>query len=96
MNPSEKLAGCRGLAGKIFGHRFQPRYDEKFTGAAQAVKPFEVVWHEALQTGQAALDGVPQGIMSSIKALGSAEEVYVHDVCTRCGAVVEKRSVTKL
>jgi len=75
---------CRGLTGRIFGHKFEPRTDNRDLECG----PPEGLVSEALAH-------VPYTHKSDvIDSLGNAyvrgAEYYVQDVCVRCGAVVPR------
>lgn len=75
---------CRGLSGRLFGHKFEPRSD---TRDLEAGPPIGLVSDAMNQTPYTHKEGV-------IDSLGSAycrtAEYYVQDVCVRCGAVVPR------
>ena len=74
--------------GRVFGHKFQPRYDEKITGAASAAPQLERVWSKAIETRLAVRTDVTLDLRKSFEALANHEKLHTHDVCARCGQVV--------
>lgn len=67
---------CKGLAGLIFGHKYQPRYSK---GAPTAAN-IKLTEYDA------------EIMELSIRAVeASKPTTYVHDVCARCGAVTAER-----
>lgn len=64
---------CKGLAGLIFGHKYQPRYN---VGAPTA-SGIKLAEYDA------------EILELSIRAIeASKPTTYVHDVCARCGDMV--------
>ena len=63
------MSKCNGLAGVLFGHKYQPRYN---TG-------------EPTVTSAKMSRGDPDNLIDLLDA--SKPSTYVHDVCTRCGAI---------
>lgn len=68
---------CRGLWGKVFGHKFQPRYSEKNVG--------RVPRQAAIVLAQRC---VRTEVRRSIEALAGHEKTHTHDLCVRCGLMV--------
>jgi hypothetical protein len=58
---------CAGLVGRLFGHRFEARYDER--------------------EAKGEFNNIEDG--DALRNL-SYYDVYVHDVCVRCGCVVHR------
>ena len=71
---------CIGIFGKIFGHKFQPRYNEKI------IPPKESEAQLFLSTRSVILDG-DNTILNSLKRI---EKEYKGDVCVRCGLIVNE------
>ena len=72
---------CVGLFGRLFGHNFQPRYDEVLSdAAAETLDRLEEIESTELQY--------------VIRAF--SESIFIHDVCTRCGANVPRMVDTVL
>jgi len=71
--PLEPIGPCIGIIGKLFGHRFEPRYtDEKGAVDGEAVA----------KISQGLI------ISSDMKEMVSRSRTYECDVCAICGAVV--------
>lgn len=86
----EEMPSCCGLMGAIFGHKFQPRFDQH-----QDYPP------ETMEAMKSAIDkaiaGFPMSEMGSVQTLGEVYQGmdtnfsrYVHDICVRCGLVVRR------
>jgi len=78
---------CRGLMGRLYGHQFESRYDtDDKTDAGQ--KPSEQSMYQmsatALATGQGLAEMIAAGSGRTSKS------TYVHDVCVRCGKVIQR------
>ena len=73
------MTNCSGLMGKVFGHRFEERYDQNIKGVPSA----KIDDHLML-----ALGGVETARI--LEKLQDIKQTYVHDVCTRCGAIVKR------
>jgi hypothetical protein len=67
---------CNGLMGLLFGHKFEGRYNEEESEGTMPVSEYFVFSND--------IDKV-------INATKSRKLTYVHDVCKRCGQVVEKK-----
>ena len=84
--------------GKLFGHKFRPRYDDRTTGAPEAAAHVENMWARLVsQTVVVFASDLQTEMRRSIEALTGHELIHTHDVCLRCGATVPappKRSVT--
>jgi hypothetical protein len=80
------LPRCHGLFGRVFGHKFQGRYNttEKVTGQPS---------QEALETALEQCDGefYVSGIIDSLYGgYKDANSEYIGDVCVRCGLTIKK------
>ena len=69
-----------GWCADDYCHRFEPRYDERVdTAAAEALA-------EAIKNP----NNITGDIMTSELVAELKDRTYVHDVCTKCGAVVQR------
>lgn len=69
--------GCVGVAGLLFGHKFEPRYnkiDKKGVGT----------WPKGVSGSAGVLND-----MMGLTQPTEHKELYVCDVCVRCGGIVE-------
>ena len=71
---------CKGLMGRIFGHKFEDRYDEE-VGEGKLPDSKQEIYIDSL-----ICDGLPN-IINSTK---SCKRTYVYDICTRCGEKIER------
>lgn len=71
------MHNCTGLAGRLFGHKFVPRFDTK-SGFGQRLPDHIVL----------ALGGLSAANL--IEAEKDSESTYVYDICVRCGTVVRR------
>jgi hypothetical protein len=75
---------CRGLSGRLFGHKFEPRMDTRDLAAGP---PDHLVSELSSQTPYTHKAEVLAELGCSYSR---AAEYYVQDVCVRCGAVVPR------
>jgi len=75
---------CRGIWGRIFGHKFVARYDRVENG------PDTKTVIELLHRGNMTI--VLENDLELVNLLRSYKDTYVHDICVRCGVVVEKKT----
>ena len=81
---------CMGIWGALFGHKFEPRYNEtesptnsdNVTGAKEIVETI-------VGSGSALLSCEIASIMDSFCICKSE---YIHDVCVRCGKIAQKET----
>jgi hypothetical protein len=86
----EEMPSCCGLAGMVFGHKFQPRFDQHQDYPDNTV--------EAMRSSlDKAIAGFPMSEMGSMERIAEAYQNmdtnfsrYVHDICVRCGLVVRR------
>jgi hypothetical protein len=76
------MSDCVGVVGWLFGHDFQPRYDE--TSQAPGA---EVVDGLMQRRGVTLL--LKEDI-DFVAEMRSHTSVYIHDVCSRCGMIVRR------
>lgn len=91
---NEQIAPCRGLVGRVFGHRFEPRFDTKKMQSPDILAQLKASLERAVNDTTIILDGVTSGLTDLVEAAASNEEIHTHDICVRCGAVAVRRSVT--
>ena len=63
---------CCGLFGKLFGHRFEARYDSE---ESEGKLPDQLT--------SVTIDA--HYLVQIVEATRSIKETYIHDICTRCG-----------
>jgi hypothetical protein len=84
---------CKGLFGWLFGHKFEARYDENNDetepGNFTVQQVPENVLYLAVEDGELLSD-----ILKSMKA-NSSKSTYIHDICVRCGKVINKQDTPK-
>ena len=80
--------GCKGIMGWLFGHKFEPRFDESNndTPAGQWVSQQipEAILKQAIESEDLA------DIVEAM-SVNSEKTTYVHDVCVRCGKVIYRQ-----
>jgi hypothetical protein len=81
---------CRGLWGKVFGHKLEPRYSRTTVGAPSAAPQIENTLARLMNPPAVAFanDGLGAEVRRSIEALANYETHHTHDVCVRCGLTV--------
>lgn len=80
---------CVGLLGRVFGHNYVPRYDQKQDyppGIVEAMHDTLKRVTDPLQFSEAAIGKVCDGYYS----LDTNETNYVCDICVRCGHRVDR------
>jgi hypothetical protein len=82
------LGGCLGWAGKIFGHKFEPRYvtDEE---PVNTVPPAEVVLAAIRQSpSDTSINEVVASVGDAYRDV-KTKQSYIADICPRCGQVLK-------
>lgn len=94
MGMSNETGPCVGLLGRMFGHHFVARYTEiqeyppntmeglRATLGAVIADPLHQAWDLITK------------VCDGYQGMDTNQTLYVHDVCTRCGRVIQERSVT--
>jgi len=80
----EQAPRCHGILGLIFGHKFKDRYDTKESGPAPSSELVGQIVNMTLTTG----DEKESLIRAVNDGCSQQEEVYVCDICVRCGVSV--------
>jgi hypothetical protein len=81
---------CHGIFGRIFGHKFQPRFSETDTTPDIAFKEAcEAIQMYIKETSYIDEDEISE-IMNGFRVMNSMTTTYVHDVCIRCGRTIQK------
>ena len=79
------MNNCKGILGKLVGHKFKARADTKY-GASKW--PFtEGTIESQISTSESVVD--------ILRETGTCDETYVCDICTRCGMVIKRDKVRK-
>lgn len=71
---------CTGLFGFLFGHAYQARYDERRMLPPAVADMLKVFLRRSTVVNSMKID----------KPVNDMDRLYVADVCTRCGGVVER------
>jgi len=77
----KQVSRCKGVIGWLFGHHYVARYDTSNEKGSPTVAP----------TGDGLTPKDAIAIMDS-SCERKSTITYIHDVCTRCGHVVERKS----
>lgn len=77
---------CHGLAGFIFGHKFQPRYSTEGEGNEKIA--FELL--KELQNLTYSSDKVPLLRKYMDERKNFIKREYLNDVCVRCGKLTNR------
>ena len=79
---------CAGLAGRLFGHRFEPRYDseESFPDSVDANVLLQV---QSMST-------YSEWAAERVEAMKTGGERYVLDICVRCGNTIKRSNKVEL
>ena len=88
--PSEFLPACRGIWGRLFGHKYQPRYsnEERILPHEPSVAALEANRQVALQNARNAIVTSSQ-VDLPYAAPYEETETHIGDVCVRCGHTVK-------
>jgi len=63
---------CKGIPGWLFGHKYEPRYDQQKGPIPNTI------------------DRISGACPEAIEALMPVKKTYVHDVCARCGDIINR------
>ena len=78
---------CKGISGFLFGHKFKARSDDKWSpsdpAGVQSLTNQDAVWWAQQLAHNCSLE-------SCITALAAHEDIYVRDICVRCGVTIER------
>jgi len=74
------MSKCNGIIGFLFGHNFQPRFDEKITAPTDESLT-KILGNSSYKT--VFLDND----IHALKHMRSIDKKYIHDVCPRCGEI---------
>lgn len=81
---------CSGLFGRLFGHKFQPRYDSNETYPEGTIEGLRTNVDRVLaQYPMAAMDSLSE-VAEAYRCMDQNFVRYVQDVCVRCGEVRER------
>lgn len=72
---------CLGIAGRLFGHQYEARFD--------SVEEYPYTGTRTLN-----VNGSPTTAAEIAEMFnnGGLTETYIHDVCVRCGDVIERKA----
>ena len=73
------MTDCTGLMGMIWGHKFKARYDQDTKGVPNA----KIDNHVLIALGA-------EDCALVLEKLQDIKQIYVHDICTRCGATIKR------
>jgi len=91
---------CCGIFGRIFGHKFEARYDTNDSSQpsvpnSEAPKflkeALDAYYERAVYMDDDQISCITSGFSDMETDGGNSEsKTYVHDVCVRCGLIVKK------
>ena len=73
---------CYGIWGKIFGHKYIPRYSTKRTTDKIPIYKFDATG-SVLSTHFDSIRGI-------IETYAETTKTYTHSICIKCGDIIER------
>ena len=84
------LPPCKGFFGKIFGHKFEPRYDTEPSGENAKVEAVKLITDKSQEILES-IEYLETVISSALSYFSDNEKAtYVCDVCSRCGTIIKR------
>jgi len=76
---------CEGIAGKLFGHKYQNIFNEekKYTGTEESIRTI----NESVNFTMMLMKTTMPEILDS---MSEEKKTYVHSICSRCGDTIKK------
>lgn len=85
---------CLGLAGKLFGHKFEPVFDTESKTMPidpAVIQSLSAKIQESYGLVDAASDFNPYAeVVRELNVMGESKRTYIHHICPRCGKTVKR------
>lgn len=84
---------CKGIWGLLFGHKFRGRWhEEDNTAESVAIQAKTSINYYISSTAYIPdSDGNIENILNGFRNMNNTKSTYVHDICLRCGKIVNNK-----